>query len=64
MIHKLQVMNFAKAKMAIITTYLVTKFTHGCVSLVLLALVYSTKPARFNSQRVQPGNEAIHLISA
>ena len=62
-IHKLQAMNFTKAKMAVITICLVTDFTHGCVSLILLPLVHSTKPARFDSQRVQPGNVAIHPIS-
>ena len=31
-----------------------------CVTWVLLALVHSTKPARFNSQHVQPGDVAVH----
>ena len=57
-------MNFTKAKMAIITISLLTDFMHGCVSRILLALVYSTEPSRFDSQRVQPGNMAIHPISA
>ena len=55
-------MNFTKAKMAIITICLPTYFLHGCVAWVLLALVHSTEPTRFNSQRVQPGNVAIHPI--
>ena len=63
MIHKLQAMNFTKAKMAVITICLVTYFMHGCISRILLALVYGTKPARFNSQRVQPSYVAIHPIS-
>ena len=57
-------MNFTKAKMAIITICLLTDFTHGCVTGILLALVHSTKPTRFNSQRVQPGDVAIHPICA
>ena len=60
MIHKLQAMNFTKAKIAVITICLLTDFLHGCIAWVLLALVHSTKPAKFNSQRVQPGNVAIH----
>ena len=63
MIHKLQAMNFMKAKMAIITNCLLTDFMHGCIAEILLALVHSTKPARFHSQRVQPGDVAIHTIS-
>ena len=55
-------MNFTKAKKAVITNCLLTDFTHGCVTWVLLALVHSTEPTRFNSQRVQPGNMAIHPI--
>ena len=55
-------MHFTKAKMAIITKCLLTDFSHGCVAGVLLALVHSTEPARFNSQRVQPGNVAIHPV--
>ena len=62
-IHKLQAMNFTKAKMAIITNCLLTDFPHCSVAGILLALVHSTKPARFNSQRVQPGNMAINSIS-
>ena len=57
-------MHFTKAKMAIITKCLLTDFSHGCVAGILLALVHSTKPTRFNSQRVQPGNVAIHPICA
>ena len=38
-------------------------FMHSCVAGILLALVHSTEPARFNSQRVQPGDVAIHPIS-
>ena len=53
-------MNFTKAKVAVITMRLVTSFTHGYIAWVLLALVHSTKPARFDSQRVQPSYEAIH----
>ena len=49
-----------KAKMAVITICLLTDFLHGCIAWVLLALVHSTKPARFKSQCVQPGYVAIH----
>ena len=63
-IHKLQAMHFAKAKMAIITSCLLTDFSHGSVAGILLALVHSTEPARFNSKRVQPGDVAIHPICA
>ena len=56
-------MNFTKAKMAIITICLLTDFMHGCVAWVILALVHSTEPTRFNSQCVQPGNVAIHPYS-
>ena len=63
-IHKLQPMNFTKAKMTIITICLLMDFMHVYVGWVLLALVHSTYPARFNSQRVQPGNVAIHPICA
>ena len=62
MIYKLPAMNFVKAKMAVITICLLTDFLHGCVAWVLLALVHSTKPARFNSQHFQPGDMAIHPI--
>ena len=62
MIHKLQAMHFTKAKMAIISNCLLTDFLHGCVTWVLLALVYSTEPTRFNSQCVQPGDVAIHPV--
>ena len=64
MIYKLQAMNFTKAKMAIITICLLMDFMHGCIACVLLALVHSTEPARFNSQCVQPGNVAIYPIRA
>ena len=57
-------MHFTKAKMAIITYCLLTYFSHGCVAGILLALVHSTKPTRFNSQRIQPGNVAIHPVCA
>ena len=57
-------MHFTKAKMAIITNCLLTDFSHGRVAGILLALVHSTEPARFNSQRVQPGDVAIHPICA
>ena len=63
-IHKLQAMHFTKAKMTIITNCLLTDFLHGSLAGILLALVHSTEPARFNSQRVQPGNVAIHPICA
>ena len=49
-------------KMAVITVCLVTDFMHGCVSRILLPLVHSINPARFDSQCVQPGNVAIHPI--
>ena len=62
MIHKLQAMHFTKAKMAIITNCLLTYFSHGNVAGILLALVHSTEPARFDSQRVQPGDVAIHPV--
>ena len=52
-----------KAKMAIITICLLMDFMHSCVTWVLLALVHSTEPTRVNSQRVQPGDVAIHPIS-
>ena len=57
-------MHFTKAKMAIITNCLLTDFSHGCVAGILLALVHSTEPTRFNSQRVQPGDVAIHPVCA
>ena len=57
-------MHFTKAKMAIITNCLLTDFLHGCVAGILLALVHSTEPTRFNSQRVQPGDVAIHPVCA
>ena len=57
-------MHFTKAKMAIITNCLLTDFLHGSVAGILLALVHSTEPARFTSQRVQPGDVAIHPICA
>ena len=57
-------MNFSKAKMTIITNCLLTDFPHGSVAGILLALVHSTEPARFNSQRVQPGDVTIHLVCA
>ena len=57
-------MHFTKAKMAINTNCLPTNFLHGSVAGILLALVHSTEPARFNSQRVQPGDMAIHPICA
>ena len=41
-----------ESKMAIINICLLMDFVHGCVAWVLLALVHSTEPARFNSQRV------------
>ena len=63
-IHKLQAMNFTKAKMAIIANCLLTYFSHGSVAGILLALVHSTEPARFNSQHVQLGGVAIHPINA
>ena len=55
-------MHFTKAKMAIITNCLPTDFLHGTIAGILLALVHSTEPTRFNSQRVQPGDMAIHPI--
>ena len=64
MIHKLQAMNFTKAKMVVITICLLVYFTHGCITGILLALVHSTEPARFNNQHVEPGNVAKHPISA
>ena len=57
-------MHFTKAKLGIITNCLLTDFLHGTVTGILLALVHSTEPARFNSQRVQPGDVAIHPICA
>ena len=50
--HKLQALHFTKAKMAIIITSLVTNFMHNGVTLVPLALVHSTKPARFDSYHI------------
>ena len=44
-------MHFTKAKMAIITNCLLTDFSHGSIAGILLALVHSTEPTRFNSQR-------------
>ena len=64
MIHKLQAMHFTKAKMTIITNCLLTDFLHGSVAGILLALVHSTEPTRFSSQRVQPGDVAIHPVCA
>ena len=64
MIHKLQTMNFRKAKMAVSTICLVMDFTYDCITWVLLALVNSTEPARFDSQCVQPGYMAIYPQSA
>ena len=57
-------MHFTKAKLAIITICLVTNFSHGCVAWVLLALIHSTEPARFNRKRVQVSNVAIYPQSA
>ena len=57
-------MHFMKAKMAIITNCLLTDFLHGSVAGILLALLHSTEPTRFNSQRVQPGDVAIHPVCA
>ena len=43
--------------------YLLTnRFSHSCVTWVLL--IHSTELTRFNSQRVQPGNVAMHPICA
>ena len=50
--------------MAIITKCLLTYFSHGCVAGILLALVHSAEPTRFNSQRVQPGDVAIYPVCA
>ena len=58
-IHKLQAMNFTEAKMAIITTGLVTNL-HGGIGQILLSLVYCSEPARFNNQSVHAGFMAIH----
>ena len=60
MIHKLQAMNLMEAEMAIITTGLATIFLHGTIRWILLSLVYGSKPAKFDSQRVHPGLMAIH----
>ena len=57
-------MNYTKAKIAVITYCLLMDFTHDCIAGILLALVHSTKPTRFNSQRVQPGDMAIQPICA
>ena len=57
-------MHFTKAKMAIITNCLLMDSSHGCIAGILLALVHSTEPTRFNSQRVQPGDVAIHPVCA
>ena len=57
-------MHFTKTKMAIITICLLIDFLHSCIIWVLLALVHSTEPTRFNSQRVQPGDVAIHPVCA
>ena len=56
-------MNFTKAKMATIINCLLMDFIHGCIAGILLSLVHITEPARFNSQRVQSGDVAIHPIS-
>ena len=53
-------MHFTQAKLAVITICLVANFLHGCIAWVLLALIRSTEPARFDSQCVQVSNVAIY----
>ena len=53
-IAQLQPMNFTKTEVPIITICLPNDFSHGCVALVLLALVDCSKPARFYGKRRQP----------
>ena len=57
-------MHFTKAKLAIITICLVMYFLHGCIGWVLLALIHSTQPARFDGKHVQVSNVAIYPQSA
>ena len=47
-------MNFMKTEVPIITICLPNYFSHGCIALVLLALVDSSKPSRFYDKRQQP----------
>ena len=47
-------MNFTKTEVPIITICLPNYLSHGCIALVLLALVDGSNPARFYGKHQQP----------